>query len=151
MIQPNELRKGNLVYQINRSGSVHIPDVPALKIVTLGLFEAEILLPSLNPANQSKLPSAHYSDLSPISLSESWLIKTGFVINEDAGMMVENDGKRVVYKNKIHISVLDNIFRLFIHIDEDSWYSFEWTEIKYLHELQNIYFVLAKTELEINL
>lgn len=142
MIQPTELRKGNLVYTINRKERVHIVEPTVVKIITLGLFEAEVLLPRLNPANQKKLPSVHYSDLSPIPLSEGWLLKIGFEKRKDSSPQYwfKTGNHRFTFlkwksENEIHLTCCNQLGR----------------NIKTLHRLQNIYFDLTETELEITI
>lgn len=129
----SELRIGNLIYSSNG------------KIIPVRVINCNGVL------NSGYSPTYQVASCNGIPLTEEILIKAGFVIDEDAGIMIENDDKRVIYKNKIHISVLDGVYRLFVDIDEDQWYSFEWAEIKYLHELQNLFFALTKTELNITL
>jgi hypothetical protein len=79
-----------------------------------------------------------------ISLTEALLLEFGFEFYGDG---YENDETFKVYKNGINIAVSES-FHLLVLIDEDTYYNFRWTEIKYAHQLQNLYFALTNRELK---
>jgi len=147
MIKPTELRIGNLVYAINRSGPVHIPELPAFKIVTLGLFKAEILLPELNPANIAELPKKHYSDLSPILLTEEILLKAGCIKGHKKNFYWREHLLFEVF----NVTALENGEKFIAGRLSKNAIIAVSKEIKYVHQLQNIHFSLTETELQINL
>ena len=78
-------------------------------------------------------------DLSPIPLTEEWLLKIGF----------ENDleiSHNVYFKKHFYLE----------YPKDEVGYNFGWFGVletaikcKYVHELQNLYFILTGTELEI--
>lgn len=80
----------------------------------------------------------------PIPLTEEWLIKFGFVINKDISL----DKNEIYYSKSITILYKYSKFNLYINIDEDSYYSFSYTEIQHIHQLQNLYFALTGEELK---
>tara|TARA_R110000822_G_scaffold235117_1_gene366073 strand:- start:388 stop:723 length:336 start_codon:yes stop_codon:yes gene_type:complete len=73
-------------------------------------------------------------DLFPIPLTEDWLVKFGFVLDLDS--------HRTTYLSKdITTYMQDGIF----------WCDILWDclELKYVHQLQNLYFALTNKELTI--
>lgn len=85
-------------------------------------------------------------DCKPIPLTEEWLFKFGFEIDES------NDNK----KTKTLSTQVSNTESLYF--DENEWYishdwnnnNFKntfWNQPKYVHQLQNIYFALTGEEL----
>lgn len=121
MINANELRIGNIIR--DEHGTVHIIDKYD--------FIEELTIYGFN-----------FEKCNPIPLTEEWLLKFGF----------ENKNEYfdiVTYSNEICISLKDEEFSLYIRIDEDSYYSFEWTKINFVHQLQNLYFALTGKELEL--
>jgi hypothetical protein len=71
-------------------------------------------------------------DLIPIQISKDWLINADFYFDE----------KRNTYKHEeknIEIDLSDNMVCI-----SESW---EWKEINYVHQLQNLYFSLVGEEL----
>jgi len=83
----------------------------------------------------------------PIPLTEQWLKDFGFKLSEDEGWIHNEDMSYPVYINGIRIIYKEDKFYLWIEIDEDTYYNFEWIEIKYVHQLQNLYFALTEKEL----
>ncbi len=84
-----------------------------------------------NRFNVNGRPPSYYEG---INLTEEWLLKCGFYLDE----------KRDTYKHKdknIEIDLSDNMVCI-----SDSW---EWKEVYFIHQLQNLYFALTNTELEI--
>ena len=85
--------------------------------------------------NKSCLSSKYPSNIYAIELTEEWLLNFGF--KQDNGMMC--------YRNKIDIKIvyetLAKYYRLYPRTNK----------ILYVHQLQNLYFTLTGTELEINL
>ena len=89
-------------------------------------------------------------NLTGISLTEEILLKCGFIKTEE--YYAANEENIDVYtKGSFDVAFIDNEYKLWIEIDEDSYYNFAWTKIKYVHQLQNLYFTLTGQELEINL
>ena len=89
------------------------------------------------------------SDYKPIPLTEEWLLKFGFILEKDLVWLREDEKEYQVYRKNISIIDIKGSYYLWIGIEEDDWYSFEWTKIEYVHQLQNLFFALTNTELEI--
>ena len=80
-------------------------------------------------------------DFTPIPLTEEWLLKFGFTKELDYFFIKINQFGTTLY---LHIE--DNIYQ--IGCQYGSWYSNN-TEIKYGHQLQNLYFALTNKELKL--
>lgn len=121
MITANELRIGNWIMFDNRYFQIECNSVHFPYLRTAE-FGAGVV---------------DYNNIQPIPLTEDILLKCGFYHNE-----------------KIEYRLHCPEFPITIDIDDfgiqisDSW---EFGSIKYLHELQNLYYALTKTELIINL
>ena len=87
------------------------------------------------------------SMLTPIPLTEEWLLKFGFVKDDNFGNWHLNHLE--IYKKDLSIIGIDdkgNIYWYFYAADD--YYS--WTQkLDYVHTLQNLYFALTNKELEI--
>ena len=81
--------------------------------------------------------------LKPIQLTEEWLLKAGFKYKKYHPTTI---GSAYVFGSGLY--VLNNGFSLVFQTDKKSFY-FEFSDryIKYVHELQNIYFALTGVEL----
>jgi hypothetical protein len=91
-----------------------------------------------------------YTALKPIPLTEEILLKCGFELNEDLGDMKyyqipnEKRGFGVCFDHDEIVFYLFNIKGITNLIYDESFF-------QHLHQLQNLYFALTGTELEINL
>lgn len=123
-IKANELRIGNWVQH-----SVYI--------------NSYIKVESLNNDGINLYPFVHdticetynFNEIEGIQLSEEILLKCGFVKGYPSYCL---NGFELLYNNVIG-------FRFSVEGQ------YGWDEIKYLHQLQNLYFALTQTELEIRL
>jgi hypothetical protein len=111
-------------------------------VITLCGYEkiTDILCDSINTYNQKYL---EYELVNPIPLNEEILLKCGFEKSNDLDKFYHldllNEWTRIYFNPK------HNICQLSIN-QYDSC-----IRIKYLHELQNIYFALTNEELQIEL
>lgn len=84
----------------------------------------------------------------PIPLTEEWLKKLGFELDESAGNWKEPD--YIIYRHgglAIAKSPAGN-FLLYRQCDDD-FYSTYWPKIESVHHLQNCFYALTQTELTI--
>lgn len=72
----------------------------------------------------------------PIPLTEEWLVKFGIYTYESKEFL----NKGVVYYSS------DNVFYIYSGMGDEDSYGFK-IEIKYVHQLQNLYFALTNEEL----
>lgn len=128
MIQINELRIGNL---IERNGII-----ATIEVINNELDEVYFLGKDF-----------YYSDfccnITPIPLSEEWLVKLGFsVINENSA------GKRYGYViNGVFSS--DLTFAFWKTTKQAGKFFRADLQIKHVHQLQNLYFALTGVELTV--
>ena len=128
-ISPLELRLGNLVDVINEEGLVHGYTVFAISNDSISVMKDGIGM-VVEP-----------KDLSPITLTEDWVVKFGFIKSNDKALPIidayEKDGL-----------VFDSDFVLTIEGKEGDLHSVG-NPSKYVHQLQNLYLALTGTELTI--
>jgi hypothetical protein len=122
-IKANELRIGNLVIYSN--GSI------LFKVIGISEFGIDI-------ENEVEKTYIEYDEFEPIQLTEEWLLKFGFE-------------KQMMWTYAINI--IGNQ-KLIYYLGEKGWsignknYS-DFSNLKYVHQLQNIYFALTGEELTI--
>ena len=116
MLKNNELRIGNLVNSKN-DGIISITNISEKSVAVI---EAHCY---------NHIPVEF---ISPIPLTEEWLLKFGFEFNED---------ERVYQKKEIRIELIDEDF-IFS-------YFFGIVYLKYVHQLQNLFFALTGAELTV--
>lgn len=127
-----EVRLGNYVY--NTKGEADIIDIDAIKY----------LLQYPEP----------YCQVKPILLTEDLLLMCEFSFDDDFGCKPSDDTSYEIYRlNGFLIGKNEKgEWYRWNENDEDKWYSgFVGKEIKYLHQLQNIYYCLQEEELPVNL
>lgn len=133
----SELRIGNLFDIINRSHKVHLPCGIVRKIGQIELFKVHLYTPYQPFATQEPGDPIDISDLSPIPLTEKWLLKFGLkeYYRSEWQLKYENEkGLDVLIKeNRILVTFHGNYLR----------------DAEYVHQLQNLYYALTNTELEI--
>jgi hypothetical protein len=135
-MKANELRIGNYVNRINRNNEVHLPDGITYVVQEIG-FDCVIYPLGKNPATLSQMPIAYHNDLSPISLTEDWLIKFG-AFKETTNILILSRFK-LIWKDKYkYWYVIDR--------NEETYY----TKLEFLHEFQNLYFALNGEELKLS-
>jgi hypothetical protein len=113
MIDAKELRIGNYIY-INRAH---------------GKGQKQKKVKQVNIHYLKELDFCEKKYIEPIPLMEEWLIKFGFVWNENG------------YFEKNHFKITDEMQFLFFNLGD--WFK----KINYVHELQNLYFSLTNQEL----
>ena len=122
MIDPTHLRKGNLVCIAHESNA---------PIATISEIHASGAVVSYDPLLSEEF--CIFKFIMPIELNSHWMDRCGFKTP---------DG--------YHISVLYNEIMIDFHLGEYKLRDRPKTQLKYLHQLQNIFFWLAGEELVIN-
>jgi len=129
MIQANELRIGNWIY-----------------VVDAGNFQVESLDMYDRDTDPSILVNEEYylQRCEPIPLTEEWLLKFGFEI-----------GGNHISTNLTTAKIKGFAINTYSNFDEKYWWLGYYTNsvnshIKYLHQLQNLYFSLTGIELIYN-
>ena len=128
MIQANELRVGNWVN--NYGQYCFVLEIYKTNKVELGYFKDSIgFIRKLDDVG-----------IKPIPITEDILLKCGFYKDEDINYRYYFDFDWAVI---LAYDIDDNCIRI-----GDSW---DFSKVIYIHDLQNLYFALTKTELKINL
>jgi hypothetical protein len=138
MIKANELRFGNFVSNV---------DGKTMPITTIEKDGVTLFRFYLNQTDKHPDKTAIISDvisfdkIEPIPLTEEWLIKCGFnVVDKDLFAM-----------GIICINRCKGEFDVFI-ANYDPWFPFAiLPQIKYVHQLQNLYWCLVGVELTIKI
>jgi hypothetical protein len=127
-MKPEELRIGNWVKY--RGEPVKVEQ---LRVNCLGIANSDVLV--------------DYNEIEPIELTEEVLLKVGFEKDGNSYRLI-CDGIRIGYYTDKFKQVLDiNVSR------EKKFYKNELRsyDVKYLHQLQNEYYLLTNKELKIEL
>lgn len=124
MIEPKELRIGNFVSRVNGDS-----------------YQATV-------ATISDLENGHLI-VNPIPITKEWLNDFGFMEDEDKGFIPDEDRHCTVlsFKN-IDFAFIEGNCYLWLEVESDTWYNMKWTKIKYVHQLQNLFFALTGQELK---
>jgi hypothetical protein len=123
-IQPNELRIGNLIY---------------IKCVAREVMDDEFEIQECNINNIKSIFEGNKDFLfKPIPLTEEWLLNFGFKVNRET-----KEGNNIWRYNwtEGHFEI-EQIYSFFLN--DNNGYD---TEIKYVHQLQNLFFALTMEEL----
>jgi len=135
MINQNELRIGNII---------HFPFISDnVKVVGLALVEndKQIRIQTTISGNHNFFELAE--KYTPIPLTEEWLLKAGFE-KDDSGVEISDQDYCEWYQKEFPIiGILCQSSDKSYIFDEDT----DTLKIKYVHELQNLYFSLVNEEL----
>lgn len=136
-MKPNELRIGNYV-EVFQEGTYQVKGISRNSIYYILEFDSE-----------DGTFESHLDLINPILIAEEWLVKFGFEqkINFPSGILAIKDKRFVGGWLGISKSLFENW----------TFYKGSWidnkvniAEIKYIHQLQNIYFEITGEELELN-
>lgn len=138
-----ELRLSSLFYPIDRSNEVHLPIEKPFKVCTIG-FKVEAIPYDKVPAQVEKWTEFNPNDLSPIPLTEKWLLEFGFNKDYKKGYIGKD------FSNQDFV-----LAEPFIMGEWQNGYAFEFSaggwskykEFNYVHELQNFYFAMTGNDL----
>ena len=123
-LSAKDLRIGNI---IQKNGKIHYTNIFTIRdIKNLSIDDTD--------------------NFEPIPLTEEWLLKAGFNYKNYHPTTI---GSTNVFGSGLYISqMISNGFSLVFQTDKKSFY-FEFSDryIKYVHELQNLYFSLTGSEL----
>lgn len=151
-MKPTELRFGNLVFQNAQLNEALIPNTTQpMRVLNIGPFEVELLQNEINPATVKEWIKQPYKKISGISITDERLLKFGFKYrNENRGLGAILDFKPKDGENawKYSMSVA------FVHVKDDPTNIYLSVlahptayRLKYVHQLQNLYYSLTEEEL----
>lgn len=139
-MKTNELRIGNYVDVVNRSGEVHLPFNIVKKIGRISFFEVDLYDYDKPFATQGLNWTVNDNDLSPIPLTEGWLEKFGLVKHGEETESYELDYTYYHQNGSDTYSLADDF--------GDGTITYIGA-CEYVHQLQNLYFALTGEELTI--
>lgn len=134
MILTSELRRGNYCFYKN------INFYP-INTEVISIWEHHLDLQNLDLRDEYQNRISH-DEVFPIPLTEEWLIKLGF--QKDRHYYHIKDSLPEMY---VEYYLADNEYSFYIYLNED-WHCL-YSDIQSVHKLQNLYFALTGTELEI--
>ena len=144
-MKANELRILNLFYPMNRACSPNMPIYIAQKVFKIEAFKITSCFSEENFAQVEKMNEIDISDVSEISIDEKWLIKFGFEKCNCINILYEKKAENEFIKYfNVHIEK----GKFIISVDNYGM-EFKLCEVKYVHQLQNLYFALTGKELEL--
>lgn len=130
-MEVQELRIGNYI-DYSTKGSI-------CEIVGIDRFS---IIESFNIKEKGYNPPRHIVVFYPIELTDEWLLKFGFELyTEKKGISAPVD---IAKKHPLWLRLLANEWTIFIKEGSGAFKS-----IKYVHQLQNIYFALTGSELSV--
>jgi hypothetical protein len=138
-MKANELRIGNLIYEI-----VDTPENPKLK----ELFRVSTICELFNTLHDIDDNITSIDNCEPIPLTEEWLLNLNFNSQYKKGWI----GIDVKHSNGTTTDFVLSypkrmgMWQTFFAFEYDSY---RFVELKYVHQLQNIYFALTGEELTI--
>jgi len=147
IIKSNELRLGSLVDVIDRSQKVHLPFNIVKKVGYIDFFKVDLYEPDKPFAIQGENWEVDVRDLSPISLTEEVIIKLGFKYWPDNGncftKKYSQQGDFILFNHKTLVAEGAGL------VNGDYYYMFHGLihTIRYVHQLQNIFFAITGEEL----
>lgn len=139
-MKASELRIGNYVDVINRNHEIHLPYGFIKKVGAIQFFKVELYEYDQNFALLPEPQLTDINDLSPIRITEEWLLKFGFERPKNSSMF---------YWVKLRASLLNiNPENGLVWLNDATGETFKNPSlIQYVHQLQNLYFALTGEEL----
>lgn len=136
----NELRIGNYVTTLS-SGEIKLPTMITEKIGNIGFFGVQLYDYKKPFAEQLVPPGTPIENLSPIPLTEEWLVDFGWVWNKecDSYEKYPNGDARM----NLTFHDVNNSYTMFNYVIKANICS----RLFYVHQLQNLYFALTNKEL----
>ena len=132
MISGNELRKGNLVY----NGDGKIVEVETITHISINY--------QLDFGALWTYEEYDFDNLNGIPITEEWLLKLGFISSDINNSIRIHFEHCTDYRFEYYITKIPNYHK------EDMYFSGNSiANIKYVHQLQNLYFALSGKELTI--
>ena len=140
-MKANELRIGNIVDRTCRRGDVYLPANYPMKVYEITSFECLLYDIKKHPSQLKTMPVEGLRDVFGIPLTEEWLLKFGFLSDGDGFLKDIKHNELFIHLNHFN----EVIFQIGY---KDNW-SMNMS-IRYVHQLQNLYFALTGEELSVN-
>lgn len=149
-MKASELRIGNIVARINRSGEVHLPVYSyPFRVFSVNPFDVRVYKYDKNPAllPDSEMQDFDINDIAGIPLTEDWLVKFGFknrFNNKGHGAIWDLMRKDDKWESSLAVALMESGYK------GPGGYVLNaptCQAIQYVHQLQNLYFTLTGEEL----
>lgn len=141
IMRTDNLRIGNYVYGISESSPFRAPIEIPKTIYSIDLLSVKLIDGDpYSPFNKNVIFEKHIKDITGIPLTEDWLKNFGWVSDKPkyyihpSTMLIE----------LFNISALDNAFILVGGRMGDKGFKATTKEIKYVHELQNVFYLTGE-------
>lgn len=139
MIEPQHLRKGNIVDAVNPNNPSHLPATIMVEIASLPAHRAEVYSLAQLPL-RSVVQAVNYADLTGIKINRVVLEKwCGFEVEE---MEDEDEEPRIFTPIAEEVCISYHAGKIWVEDIE--------TPVQHLHELQNLHYAHTLTELPVN-
>lgn len=136
-MEAKELRINNLV--LNNEGKIS-------KIAEISEI-GTVLLYNLEFWNTDTKFGQHCNEISGIPLTEEWLVKLGFEKWNEPSKNLHIDAWQIPKSARFDIDWIEGKLYLKSRYDQENLPAQWMPQIKFVHQLQNLYFALTQTEL----
>ena len=140
-----ELRIGNLVFV---NDQVCNPELEGVTMIVKEIYKDRLVCDYMLVVSDiinRKTHNVSIGDIKPIPLTEEVLLKCGFEIKPDSSLPT------FVYSGRLDLQVEFMLGEYSFRIEVENRHTTFVRVIKYLHELQNLYFSITGEELEVEL
>lgn len=146
MIKPTELRRYNFISPTTLRKGIKIPSDIIGKIVSLEHFYLEWIRVEEIPACVVRWNRCEYHEIEPISLTKEWLLRFGFIQKGSHYFVMPNDCHLLeIQEVKSNLGVTYHL----VTKRKVEPRTAIGNAIRFLHQLQNLYFALTGEELTI--
>lgn len=133
-LSAQDLRIGNWVYDGERT---QFP----MQVVAIGKDWAHLDF----PGNEGGVWEADIKDLRAIELTEELFKKNGFSVKKSLGII----DSYWLQREKAQIQAYESYYGWMVHINDERYITVFSKRIKYLHQLQNAYYMATGEEMEV--
>lgn len=142
MIKPHELRIGNYFNPCRYGKGILLPTSTIAVVQTIDIFQVRWVKLGDIPAQVEVWPDSLFNEMNPMPLTEEWLLKFGF---KSVGKL------HPTYKFKhliIEASLMRDHYILRQIVNKEDSLALN-QNLRYVHQLQNLFFCLTGEELTI--
>lgn len=141
-MEARELRIGNYVHPLRENDGLILPEILiVLEIISIDYPKSKVCPITHDVHSFHKTPKFDTKMLSPIPLTEKWIIDFGFERYSENHFQLN-----ILQRSTIHCYTEKHKVR--VELGNKEGYSFGYPNVENVHELQNLYFALTGQELE---
>lgn len=150
-MEAKKLRIGNLVHPLRNNGGITLPQtLIVLEMISLDYPKSKVCPITDNILELPKTPEFETNMLSPIPLNRAWFQKFGF--HESNGFWIDLTTHYLEMISTIEDNGISYYYPAYVEVGELSStpeQRVSLNRIRYVHELQNLFFALTGRELEL--